>query len=119
LVVSVNVFAVTPESNVVQRLAAIVANVTNGEVDTAAQDDQDKLDRIAQRFSSNFQDEFDAFVADQQNPTNAEYASFVILKVREYGRDVLRREAESEALATQNAPITTAGETAAQDLEAQ
>jgi hypothetical protein len=110
-------FAVTPETGAVARLEAIVANIKGAEVDRTVPADLALLLRITERFAETYAAEFAAYVADQQNPTNAELAGFVILKIKEYGQDVIRRKAEENQRVTEEAPITNAGATAAADLD--
>ena len=110
-------WAVTPETGEIARLEAVVANLRNVEVDRTDPNDLALLLRITDRFIATWEDEFLGLVADQQNPTNTEKASFVLLKLRQYGTGILRAQAEQEQAAIANEPIVEAGETAAEDME--
>lgn len=117
LAVSAPAYSVTPETGAVGRLEGIVANIKGAEVDRNDADDLALLLRITNRFAETYADEFAEFVADQANPTNAERAGFVILKIKEYGQGIVRRRAEVNQRAIEEAPITNAGDTAAGDLD--
>lgn len=117
LFVSFSALAVTPESGAVGRLEGVVANIKNAEVDRTVTADLNLLLRVADRFAETYADDFAAFVADQQNPTAAERAGFVLLKIKQYAQGVVKKRAEVNQRVIEDAPITTAGSTASADLD--
>lgn len=111
-------FAATPADTNVQKLETVVAQLKDAVVDVTVQEDLDLLLRIADSFRAEYPDDFAAYVLDPANPTNQERAGFVLVKIKAYGQDILRRQAaiakEAELLTT---PIADAADAAALDLE--
>lgn len=104
----------TPESTAIERLVSVVANILNREITVA--NDIDLLLRIVNRFAAHWQAHFNLLVADPTNPTNNEKAEFFILKMKEFGQDILRAEAKAESYESYESVIEADGDAAASDL---
>lgn len=106
----------TPAASAVGRVEAVVANLRNREISVSNPDDLARIMRIVNAFASHWQAQFNAAVADPEAPTNAEFAGFFLLKMKEHGKAILRAEAETAKRKDLSAAIVETGNIAADDL---
>jgi hypothetical protein len=103
-----------PETTAIAKMATVVANLLDREITTQA--DSELLQRIAERFRQHWKSEFDALAADPASPTNAELAGFFLLKMKDFGKDILRAQGQ-QTVHPDASTVAAAGEAAAADLE--
>ena len=106
----------TPQSTTIQRVEEVSANVLDKEVDFSIQEDQDKFQRIVDRFVAQMDATWTDFL-DGRTETNTLKAEFLLIQIKQFVQNIISQEARREVYVAAEADATTAASTARDDFE--